>query len=64
MDPSKMVENCIFYNTFENCDTCANRHYIEDNKCIRAVADIDNCKYLLSDTTCRECNEGYLLSVD
>lgn len=49
--------------TYYQCTQCAKDHYLNFNECVSVTA-IDNCNFYESETLCKQCDSGFLLSVD
>ena len=59
------IQNCLRQFDNELCQECAEMHFVDiDGKCNNASHNVDNCKEMNDETTCKKCKPGYVLSTE
>lgn len=54
----------MYYTPQGNCTSCQSKFYLSGSVCAPLETEITNCSIYNSKTTCSECADNYLLSVD
>lgn len=58
------IENCKFYDSASQCNTCKESHYVLNGKCLKLEDEISNCKLYYDKLRCLECVTNYELQSD
>ena len=58
------IEHCEVYGANGLCEVCAKDHYLKGALCDKVELSIEECLIYDSKNTCRECDEGFLVTLD